>query len=92
MDEQLRADRTQVATVPIMVAQPDEIMYEVELGADEPDKGLDAQPIPPPIPDEFFYFVTLWLNDFLVKSGVYDTFSPREILLRWKMDAKKNCR
>ena len=37
VDEQLRADRTQVATVPIMVAQPDEIMYEVELGEDEPD-------------------------------------------------------
>ena len=26
-------------------------MYEVGLGADEPDKGLDAPPIPPPIPD-----------------------------------------
>ena len=26
-------------------------MYEVELGADEPDKGLDAPPIPPPIPN-----------------------------------------
>ena len=50
-DEQLRAAQTQVATVPIMVAQPHEIMYEVELGVDEPDKGLDAPPIPPPIPD-----------------------------------------
>ena len=51
VDGQLRAARTQVATVPIMVAQPDEIMYEVELGADEPDKGLDAPPTPLPIPD-----------------------------------------
>ena len=34
-----------------MVVQPDEIMYEVELGADEPDKGLDAPPTPTPIPD-----------------------------------------
>ena len=34
-----------------MVAQPHEIMYKVELGADEPDEGLDAPPIPPPIPD-----------------------------------------
>ena len=41
---------------------------------------------------EFIYFVTLWLNAFLVKSGVSDTFSPREILLRWIMDAKKHCR
>ena len=50
VDEQLRAARTQVATVPITVAQPDEIMYEVELGADEPDEGLRAPPTPPPIP------------------------------------------
>ena len=34
-----------------MVAKPREIMYEVELVAYEPDKGLDAPPIPPPIPD-----------------------------------------
>ena len=26
---------------------------------------------------EFIYFVTLWLNAFLVKSGVSETFSPR---------------
>ena len=51
VDEKLCADRTQVDTVPIMVAQTNEIMYKVELGADEPDKGLDAPPISPPIPD-----------------------------------------
>ena len=34
-----------------MVAQPDEIMYKVELVADEPDEGLHAPPTPPPIPD-----------------------------------------
>ena len=38
---------------------------------------------------EFIYFVRLWLNAFPVKSGVSETFSPREILLRWRMDAKK---
>ena len=41
---------------------------------------------------EFIYFVTLWLNSFLVRSGVSETFSPREILLLWRMDAKKYCR
>ena len=41
---------------------------------------------------EFIYFVKLWLNVLPVKSGVYETLSPREILLRWRMDAKKNCR
>ena len=48
--KQLCAALTQVASVPIMVAQPDKIMYEVELGADEPDEGLHAPPTPPPIP------------------------------------------
>ena len=51
VEEQLCASRTQVATVPIMVAHPNEIMYKVELGADEPDEGLNAPPNPPPIPD-----------------------------------------
>ena len=41
---------------------------------------------------EFIYFVRLWLNVFPVKSGVSETFSPREILLRWRVDAKKHCR
>ena len=38
------------------------------------------------------YFVTLCLNAFLVQSGVSETFSPREILLCWRMDAKKHCK
>ena len=47
--------------------------------------------IPRRIKIEFFYFVTLWLNAFPVKSGVSETFSPREILLHWIMDLKKHC-
>ena len=34
-----------------MVAHPDEILYEVELGADEPNEGIHAPPTLPPIPD-----------------------------------------
>ena len=41
---------------------------------------------------EFIYFVTLWINAFLVNSGVSETFSPREILLHWRMDANNYCR
>ena len=33
--------------------------------------------IPRQINIEFIYFVTLWLNEFPVKSGVSETFSPR---------------
>ena len=32
-----------------MVARPDEIMYEVKIGADEPDEGLHYLPTPPTI-------------------------------------------
>ena len=48
--------------------------------------------IPRQIKIEFIYFVTLWLNAFPVKSGVSETFSPMEILLRWRMDGKKHSR
>ena len=48
--------------------------------------------IPRRIKIEIVYFVTLWLNAFPVKSGVSETFSPREILLRWRMDSKNHCR
>ena len=41
---------------------------------------------------EFIYFVTLWLHAFPAKSGVSETFYPREILLRWRMDGEKQCR
>ena len=47
--------------------------------------------IPRQMKIEFIYFVTLWLNAFPAKSGVSETFSPREILLRWRMDAKNHC-
>ena len=46
--------------------------------------------IPRQMKIEFIYFVTLWLNAFPVKSGVSETFSSREILLRWRMDEKKH--
>ena len=68
VDEQLWAAQTQVDTVPIMVAQPHEIMYEVEPGADERDEGLDAPPIPPPIPD-----ITGCV------AGIYPTRSHRSV-------------
>jgi len=42
---------------------------------------------------EFVYFmVVLWMNAFPVKSGVSDKISPRELLLRWRLNYKKHCR
>ena len=69
MDKKLRASQTQVATVLIVVAQSDEIMYEVELGAYEPDEGLHAPPTPPPIPDVA-----------VCGAGIYPTRSRRSVL------------
>ena len=38
---------------------------------------------------EFVYFVILWLDAFPVKSGISQTISPRELLMRWRLDCKK---
>jgi hypothetical protein len=35
---------------------------------------------------EFVYFIVLWLNVFPVRSGILSTFSPRELLVRWRLD------
>ena len=40
----------------------------------------------------FIYFMVLWMNAFPVKSGILQTFSPRELLVRWRLDYKKHCR
>ena len=38
------------------------------------------------------HHVVLWLNNFPVDKGVSSRFSPREIILRHKLDAKRHCR
>ena len=79
VDKQLCAARTQVATIHIMVAQPDEIMYEVEIGVDEPDEGNDAPPIPTPIPEitgrVARRYPTQFAGMYLVTYHMIDTYS-----------------
>lgn len=41
---------------------------------------------------ELIYHVVLWLNAFPMKSGVSKTLSPREIVLRHKLDFAKHCK
>jgi hypothetical protein len=41
---------------------------------------------------ELIYHVVLWLNAFPSKSGISETLSPREIVLRHKLDFKRHCR
>jgi hypothetical protein len=36
--------------------------------------------------------VILWLNAFLVKSGISQTISLQKLLMRWRLDYKKHCR
>jgi hypothetical protein len=40
---------------------------------------------------KFVYFIVLWLNAFLVRTGISDWFSPQELLVRWRLDYKKHC-
>jgi hypothetical protein len=41
---------------------------------------------------ELIYYVVLWLNSFPSKSGISETLSPREIVLRHKLDFKNTAR
>ena len=36
--------------------------------------------------------VVLWLNNFTPRSGVSDTYSPRQLVLGTHLDMKKHCR
>jgi len=53
---------------------------------------LPYKKIPQIILIELIYHVVLWLNAFPAKSGVSETLSPREIVLRHCLDFKKHCR
>ncbi len=41
---------------------------------------------------EFVYFMVLWINAFLVNTGISSIYSPRELLVHWQLDYKKHCR
>jgi hypothetical protein len=41
---------------------------------------------------EIIYFVVLWLNAFPAKTGISSVHSPRELIVRWKLDYQKHCR
>ena len=53
---------------------------------------LHFEYIPRRLKMEIIYFVVLWLNAFPVKTGVSNVHSPRELLVRWKLDYAKHCR
>jgi len=38
------------------------------------------------------HHIVMWLNNFPVKNGISDRFSPREIVLRHKLDYRHHCR
>jgi len=53
---------------------------------------LPFQHLPRRMKIEFIYFMVLWLNAFPVKNGISSMFSPRELLVRWRLDYAKHCR
>ncbi len=55
-------------------------------------KTLPFDYIPRQLMIEFIYFVVLWLNAFPVKTGMSTIYSPKELLVQWKLDYKKHCR
>jgi hypothetical protein len=41
---------------------------------------------------ELLHFCVMWMNSFLVKSGISEKLSPRELVFQHKLDAKLHCR
>jgi len=41
---------------------------------------------------ELLHFVVMWLNAFPTNNGLSPTYSPREFILRHKLDARLHCR
>jgi hypothetical protein len=52
---------------------------------------LPFEHIPRRMKIEFICFIVLWLNAFPVKSRISSTFSPRKLLVWWKLDYKTHC-
>ena len=48
--------------------------------------------IPRQMKIEFIYFMVFWLNAFPVKTGFSGVYSPRELLVQWRLDYNKHCR
>jgi hypothetical protein len=53
---------------------------------------LPFEHIPRRMKIEFVYFVVLWLNAFPVQNGVSAVYSPRELLVGWRLDYTEHCR
>jgi len=47
---------------------------------------LPFQYLPRRLKMELVYFVVLWLNTFPAKTGISQVYSPRELLVQWKLD------
>ncbi len=51
---------------------------------------LPFKDIPRRMKIKFIYFVMLWLKTFPVKDGILTTYSPRELLVPWRLDYTKH--
>jgi hypothetical protein len=52
---------------------------------------LPFKHIPHRMKIKFVYFTILWFNTFPVKTGILVMYSPRELLVRWRLDYAKHC-
>jgi hypothetical protein len=99
MDREFEKIKSQMPTVECNTTAAKEHVSEVEQTIQtvkERIRGLLAtlpfSHVPKRMKIEFVYFVILWLNAFPVKSGISQTISPRDLLMRWRSDYKKHCR
>jgi hypothetical protein len=98
MDGEFKKIKPLMSTVKCNTTAAKEHVSEAELTIrtlKEQTQGLLAtlpfSNIPKGMKIDFTYFTVLGLNALPVKTGILTTYSPRELLVCWRMDYKKHC-
>ncbi|KAL7537435.1 hypothetical protein ACHAXR_007825 [Thalassiosira sp. AJA248-18] len=99
MDGEFEKIKNEMSTIVVNTTAAKEHVSEAERMirvAKERERGilctLPFKHVPKRMKIEFLYFIVLWLNAFPVRNGVSAVYSPREMIVRWRMDCKKHCR
>jgi hypothetical protein len=74
------------------ISEPEQMICAIKESARDLISILPFEHIPRRLKIKFIYFFMLWLNAFLVRSGVSAVYSRCKLLVRWRMDHKKHCR
>ena len=100
MDKEFDAVRAECPNLPINTCAANEHMPKIERtmrAVKNRARGVyNTLPFKEGIPKlmliELLHFTVLWLNAFPIRSGISSTYSPRELVVRHKLNAKTHCK